>query len=273
MENQSRSTVHTPGQMRWAVVVAAVAVGLFLLFTPDGLLGKADMVGYAVCHRIPSHSFFIAGRQLPLCARCSGTFLGALSGLVGQAVVLKRRRAAGFPPGPILVVMLGFVVLWGFDGLNSYMSMSLGRPLLYTPQQWLRLATGTLTGVTISSVLWPTINFSLCVDPSPEPAVRSWRDLGLLLLMGGGMALLVWSRWPPLLYPVALLSAAGVLAMLTGVNTVLVAMALGWENRYRRCREAVVPVLFGLALSILIVGGIDLLRYSLTGTLEGFPGL
>jgi len=273
MENQSRSTVHTPGQMRWAVVVAAVAVGLFILFTPDGLLGKADMVGYAVCHRIPSHSFFIAGRQLPLCARCSGTFLGALSGLVGQAVVLKRRRAAGFPPGPILVVMLGFVVLWGFDGLNSYMSMSLGRPLLYTPQQWLRLATGTLTGVTISSVLWPTINFSLCVAPSPEPAVRSWRDLGLLLLMGGGMALLVWSRWPPLLYPVALLSAAGVLAMLTGVNTVLVAMALGWENRYRRCREAVVPVLFGLALSILIVGGIDLLRYSLTGTLEGFPGL
>ncbi|HEY76032.1 MAG TPA: DUF2085 domain-containing protein [Thermoflexia bacterium] len=248
-------------------------MGFFLLSTPDGLLTKADMVGYAVCHRIPSHSFFIAGRQLPLCARCSGTFLGALIGLVGQAAVLKRRRASGFPPAPILAVLLGFVALWGFDGFNSYMSMSLGRPLLYTPQQWLRLATGTLAGITISSVLWPTINFSLCADPSSEPAVRSWRDLGLLLLMGGGTALLVWSRWPPLLYPLVLLSAAGVLTMLTGVNTVLVAMALGWENRYRRCREAVVPILLGLILSILIIGGIDLLRYSLTGTLEGFPGL
>ena len=231
------------------------------------------MVGYAVCHRIPSHSFFIAGRQLPLCARCSGTFLGALAGLVGQAVVLKRRRTAGFPRGPILALMLGFVALWGFDGFNSYMSMSLGRPFLYPPQQWLRLATGTLTGVTLSGILWPTLNFSLCADPTPEPSVRTWRDLGLLLLLAGGMALLVWSRWPPLLYPVALLSAAGVLAMLTGVNTVLVAMAMGWENRYRRCREALVPILLGLTLSFLTIGGIDLLRYSLTGTLEGFPGL
>lgn len=273
MENANRHRPHTSRQVRWAAIGAAIAVGLFLLLTPDGLLGKADMVGYAVCHRIPSHSFFIAGRQLPLCARCSGTFLGALAGLVGQAVVLRRRRTAGFPRGPILALMLGFVALWGFDGFNSYMSMSLGRPFLYPPQQWLRLATGTLTGVTLSGILWPTLNFSLCADPTPEPSVRTWRDLGLLLLLAGGMALLVWSRWPPLLYPVALLSAAGVLAMLTGVNTVLVAMAMGWENRYRRCREALVPTLLGLTLSFLTIGGIDLLRYSLTGTLEGFPGL
>jgi len=264
---------HTPRQLRWSVVAAVLALGAFLALTPDGVLTKADMVGYAVCHRIPSHSFFIAGRQLPLCARCSGTFLGALSALVGQAFVLRRRRASGFPHLPILAVMLAFVAVWGIDGLNSYLSMTLGRPFLYPPQQWLRLVTGTLTGVTLGAVLWPTVNFSLCADPSPEPAVRNWRDLGVLLLLAGAMALLVWSRWPPLLYPLALLSAAGVLAMLTGINTVIVAMMLGWENRYRRCREAAVPLLIGFVLSLLVVGGIDLLRYGATGTLEGFPGL
>ncbi len=268
-----RTPTHTTAQRTQAVIVAALALGLFIALTPGGLLDKADMIGYAVCHRIPSHSFFIAGRQLPLCARCSGTFLGALVGLFGQAVVLKRRRASSFPPPPILALMAAFLILWGGDGVNSYLTMTLGHPFLYPPQQWLRLTTGTLAGVTLSAVLWPTLNFSLCLEPLSEPAVRNGRDLAVLLAMAGGAALLVWSRWPPLLYPLAILSALGVLAMLTGVNTVIVAMALGWENRYRRCREAMVPLLLGFTLSLLVIGGIDLLRYAVTGTLGGFPGL
>lgn len=30
------------------------------------------------CHQIPERSFFIAGRQFPLCARCTGIFTGIL---------------------------------------------------------------------------------------------------------------------------------------------------------------------------------------------------
>jgi len=83
--------------MPWLIVVLAVTALLaFLVVTPDGLLTKADMIGYAVCHRLEGHSFTIAGRQLPLCARCTGTFIGALTGFFGQAVVLRRRRAAEF---------------------------------------------------------------------------------------------------------------------------------------------------------------------------------
>ena len=73
-----------------------LAVGLLLvgwLFnTPGGLLGKADAVGYAVCHRIDLRSFYIGDRQLPLCARCTGMYLGAMLGLVYQ-VFFGRRRA------------------------------------------------------------------------------------------------------------------------------------------------------------------------------------
>ncbi len=258
---------------KWlAVVVAALAVGAFLELTPPGLLTKADMVAYAVCHRIPSHSFFVAGRQLPLCARCTGTFLGALTGLVGQVFVLRRRRESEFPPLPILAVLIGFILLMGADGLNSYLGL-MGAPNLYQPRQWLRLVTGALNGLALSTILLPMLHYSLWRDPSPERVVRRWRDLLLLLLLEGMMVGSVLTRWSPLLYPLALASAAGVVTMLSLVNTVLVVMLTGQENRYRGWWDALAPLLWGVALAVAEIGTIDLFRYGLTGTLEGFPGL
>ncbi|HHT01513.1 MAG TPA: DUF2085 domain-containing protein [Firmicutes bacterium] len=35
-----------------------------------------------MCHRLPERSFFVRGRQLPLCARCSGILVGYLIGIV-----------------------------------------------------------------------------------------------------------------------------------------------------------------------------------------------
>ena len=130
---------------------------VFLIATPGGLLTKANMIGYAVCHRIESHSFTIAGRQLPLCARCSGTFIGALTGFFGQAVVLRRRRTAEFPPPLIIVILVGLTLLWATDGFNSYMTL-LNGPHLYEPQNWLRLTTGALNGLTMSALVYPVFN-------------------------------------------------------------------------------------------------------------------
>lgn len=257
---------------RWTAAIAGLVLGAYLALTPGGLLTKADMVAYAVCHRIPSHSFFVAGRQLPLCARCSGTFLGALAGLFGQALVLGRRRHSDLPPAIVAVFLLLFFGAWGADGLNSYLDM-IGLPHVYTPQHWLRTTTGALTGLSISGLLFPIYNLSVWERPSPDPAIQNLRDLGILVLLEIGLVLLILSRWAPLLYPLALLSGAGVLTMLTVVNSVLVMMALRWENRYRSLHEALPPLLLGFSLALIQVGIIDLLRYLMTGTLDGFPGL
>ncbi len=48
------------------LVVAALIIGAFLLSPPWTVLGKAKLVGYAICHQIPERSFHIAGQQLPL---------------------------------------------------------------------------------------------------------------------------------------------------------------------------------------------------------------
>lgn len=258
------------------VLLAVTAVVVFLVATPGGVLTKADMVGYAVCHRISQRSFSVAGRQLPLCARCSGTFLGALVGFFGQAVVLRRRRAADFPPPGVIVLLVGFVLAWAGDGLNSYLTLMKG-PHLYEPQNWLRLTTGALQGLTMSVLVYPVFNFTLWRDPSLERATRGIGDLGVLLLLETGMVGLVLasssSEWSFLLYLLALLSALGVLTLLVSVNSMLILLIVRRENTAGNWRDAVVPLLAGLTVSLIQIGTIDLVRYKLTGTLTGIPPL
>lgn len=257
---------------RLVVLLAAAVLLTFLIATPDGLLAKADMVGYAVCHRIGSHSFSIGGRQLPLCARCSGTFLGALTAFVGQAVVLRRHRAGEFPPVIVLVILASFTLLWAADGLNSYMAL-IGGPHLYEPHNWLRLATGALNGLTMGALAYPVVNFTLWRRPIAEPAIGNLGDLGTLLLLEASLVGLVLTQWSLLLYPLAVLSALGVLVLLTTINSTLLLTILRWENRVDTWREAAIPLLTGLTMALIQVGVIDAVRYALTGTLSGIPPL
>lgn len=279
----------------WLVVVLAIIGTLaFLITTPDGFLTKMDLVGYAVCHRIASHSFAVAGHQLPLCARCTGTFIGTLVGFVGQAAILRRPRAGEFPPRSILVILAGFTLLWAADGTNSYLALIHG-PHLYEPRNWLRLATGTLNGLTMSALVVPVFNFTLWRHPTTERTIRSLGDLGRLVLLEAGLigltgvltllldthSLTLTAPVPGaariggvfLLYPLALLSALGVLALLTTVNSMLILMITRRENAVDTWREAGIPLLAGFVASLIQVGAIDILRYILTGTLSGIPPL
>jgi uncharacterized membrane protein len=258
----------------WLVVALALTASVaFFVATPDGLLTKADIVGSAVCGRLPTHSFAIAGRQLPLCARCTGTFIGALVGFFGQAIVLRRRRTTEFPPPLILVALASFTLLWAADGLNSYMTLFPNLPHLYEPQNWLRLTTGALNGLMMSALVYPLFNFTLWRRTVPGRAIRHGRDLLVLLALEAGLIGLTVTQSPFLLYPLALLSALGVLTMLTSINSVLVVMIVRRENVADTWREALIPLLAGFTLTLIQVGAINAMRYALTGALSGIPSL
>jgi uncharacterized membrane protein len=293
MEIPTNASPHSRRLGRWIAVFTGIVIGAYLALTPSGIapkagevafprsliglvdwvLTKADMAGYAVCHRIPSHSFFFCKRQLPLCARCSGTFVGALTALFGQAVVLRRCRDSELPSVWIILVLVGFIGLMGVDGLNSYMSMIPGAPYVYEPMQWLRVVTGSLTGLAIGSLIYPIFNLSLWKRPAATRAIRSFRDLGILIALEAVLVALVLSGWSFLLIPLALLSAMGVLTMLTLINSVLVMMVFQWENQYERFWDAAQPLMLGFCLALIQIGVIDLVRYVFTGTLVGMPGL
>ncbi len=269
-EKQSVSTSLKSTKRLWAGGLIALALLLLLIATPGGILYKADWVGYAVCHRITERSFVLSGRQLPLCARCTGTFIGALVGLLGQALVLRRRRAADFPPGHILVFLFAFVLFWGADGFNSYMAL-IGGPHVYEPQNWLRLTTGSLQGLAMSAFVYPVFNFTLWRRPSTEANVRNLRELGILVLMEGGLVTLVLTEWGFLLYPLAILGALGVLTLLTTVNSMLILMITRRDSLATTWADAVLPMLIGLVFSMIQIGLIDYVRYRFAAIMIGAP--
>src|SRR3990170_8977714 len=111
----------------WALTLPAALTALWLVATPAGLLGKADAVGYAVCHRIDLRSFHLGERALPLCARCTGIYLGAMVTLAVFPLA-GRGRSASFPGKAILAAFAVFGAGFAVDGINSYLSLFPGLP-------------------------------------------------------------------------------------------------------------------------------------------------
>ncbi len=241
----------------------------WLVLTPGGLLGKADAIGYAVCHRIDLRSFHLGTRALPLCARCTGMYLGALVGIAGLAG-LGRLRYGKFPRPAILAVLGAFAAAWAIDGFNSYLTLIPGAPHAYEPNNTLRLITGTLMGLTLGVLVFTGFNQNVWRGWKDEPVLRSFREVGVLLLLAAVVVGMVLSENPLVLYPLALLSAAGVLVLLGMVYAVVVLLVVRRENRAESWGAVALPMAAGLLLAILQIGLLDLARYSLTGTWAGF---
>lgn len=252
-----------------AASVGLLAIAVILLAPPHSLLGKCDAVGYAICHRIPERSFHLAGRQLPLCARCTGTYLGALIGLMTMWA-LGHGRASNLPPTKVLVLQAGFIASMGVDGLNSYLSFFPGAPHLYEPSNLLRLTTGTLNGLALSIIVLPVFNFTLWREVNPSRAIRNFHELALAMALAAAMILIVQAEPDFLLYPLAIASALGVLVMLTAVNTMILLIVTRRENRAETWLDALLPLSLGLLATLAEIAGMDLLRLSLTQQL-GLP--
>lgn len=262
------SSRFTPPREAVLAAVGLVTVIVLALSAPHGLLDKADRAAYAVCHRLADHSFVIGGRQLPLCARCSGTYLGALAGLA-VLVLLGRGKSGRFPSRPQLLVLGAFMLVWAIDGTNSFLSL-MGWPHLYEPNNLLRLVTGTLEGIAIAAVLLPALNLTLWRKPGPQRSVGNWLDLVWLLAGGGVMILAVSSEMNALLFPLALLSGAMIPALLGILNAMLYLAGVHREGHAEHRREVIAPLLIGLALALGEITLIGIAREALT-TRFGLP--
>ena len=253
----------------WTAGIVLLIVAVALLAPPPSLLGKCDAIGYAICHRIPERSFHLAGRPLPLCARCTGTYLGALTGFVTMWV-LGHRRANELPPTRVIVLLVGFVASMGVDGLNSYLSFFPNVPHLYEPSNPLRLITGTLNGLALSIIVLPVFNFTLWRQTSPRRSVRTFRELAVAVALAAVIVLVVQAELDFLLYPLAIASTLGVVVMLTAVNTMIVLIVTRRESMAETWRDALLPLSLGLLATLAEIAAMDLFRLVLTQQL-GLP--
>lgn len=255
---------------RLLLICLALGVLLvWLIYTPHGLLGKADAVGYAVCHQIDLRSFHLGERPMPMCSRCTGMYLGASVAFV--FLVARGRVLAGqFPRRGILAVFFVLAAFFAIDGLNSYLAFFPGAPHLYTPNNTLRLLAGTGLGLGMGVLVLSGFNQSVWTQVDSSRSLESWTDLVLLTLAALGVDLLVLTENPLVLYPLALVSSLGVVVLLTIVYTMLALLLSGRENKVAHPRQLLLPALVGLILAMLQIAGLDVVRYALTGTWSGF---
>jgi uncharacterized membrane protein len=280
MNQMEQTTTQHPwlnNLIRWLVPLSALlAFAVWFYISPPGLLGKADAVGYAICHRIGERSFHIGDRQLPLCARCTGEFYSAGITLLFYAFFSKKK--SGMPGWFVGAPLLLFFIAFGIDGSNSYLyllkQISKGAltaiPNLYVPNNTLRLFTGSGMGIALASILFPAFNQSAWKDHDPTPAL-TWKKLGILIgiVLLGNFAILTDS--PIILYPIAIISVLGVLALLIIVFSVVWMLIMRQENMFVSLSQMWMPFIAGTTLTFLMITAIDLLRFRLTGTWGAFP--
>ncbi|GAB4446549.1 MAG: hypothetical protein OHK0041_05510 [Anaerolineales bacterium] len=270
---------HTKAELfaRWLLPLAAVIVfAVWFYIAPPGILGKADAIGYAVCHRIDERSFHVFGRQLPLCARCTGEFFAA--GITLLYLSLVSPRKSGMPGWKLGAPLLFFLFAFALDGSNSYLYLlkqtSAGMfdkiPNLYVPNNTLRLFTGSGMGIALGSILYPAFNASAWKNPNPAPAL-DWKKLGILAGSVALIDLLILTEHPAILYPIALISVAGVFSLLVLVFSMVWVLMMRLENAFDTLIQMWMPFLAGATLALLLIILIDLLRLRLTGTWGGFP--
>ena len=259
-------------------IAAVLGLAAWLYVAPPGLLGKLDAIGYAVCHRIDSHSLHIGSVQMPLCARCTGEFNAAAIGLLFQGIVSPRKSR--FPKRGILVVLALLFVAFALDGANSYLALIksvssqtfAGIPNLYTTSNVTRVFTGSGMGLAMAAILYPMYNQSVWRAPRHEPALDWPRTIALIgILVAFDLAMLTGG--PFILYPVAVLSTLGVLALLCLVFSVVWIMIMRQDNGFDHLQQLWLPAVAGLTMAFVLILGIDLFRLGLTHTWGGFPGL
>ena len=278
MTEQTPAT-RTQTLTKWLVPIAAIiALSGWIYIAPPGLMGKLDAIGYAVCHRLSSHSLFVDGIQFPLCARCTGEFNAAAIALILQGFV--SRKKSKLPNRGIIAVLILFFLAFAIDGSNSYLALlkqSYGTPFMKIPNLYItnnvtRVFTGSGMGIAMASVLYPMYNQTIW-RVHEDKAALEWLQFGLLV----GLVLLfdfgALSNLDPILYFIAILSTLGVLALLTMVFSIVWVMIMKQDNAFDHLRQLWVPAVAGLTLAFILIIGIDLFRFNLTHTWTGFPGL
>lgn len=251
------------------LVAVLTLAAMWLLNTPPGILGKADAIAYAVCHRMESHTYHMGQRQMPLCARDTGMHLGILTTILFHMI---RGKQGGMPAKKIIVVLAIFFMAFAVDGINSTLPMLnfINLNQWYPPQNWLRLATGAGMGIAMGAMLMPVINQSLWKDVDEDSALKTWRQLGILVLVTGLASAAVVFEIPLLVTLLALLSAADVLFILTMIFTLIWVMMFKKDNLFQEWKELAWWLLAGFGTALSLIAIMDWIRFTMTGTWNGF---
>jgi hypothetical protein len=165
------------------------------------------------------------------------------------------------------MILTGFIGLMGLDGGNAFF-YDLGLPHLYTPDNRLRLATGLLAGVAIAAIVWPIFTFTFWPErlSDDRPSLAGPGELLGALAACVPLFVLVVRRFDWALYPVALLSVAGMVSLIVLLNLVVALVVTRREGKATSAWDLLPSIPLALILAAAELGTLSLLRFMVFGT-------
>lgn len=116
------------------IVLAAISIPFLSYLGLDSISKPIFYLLHTICAQIPSHSFYVLGHQLGMCARNFSIYASMFAGAL--AFVLTRKRLPGIPWWVWVLMTLPIAV----DGLTQMFGLR--------ESTWeLRVLTGTLFGL------------------------------------------------------------------------------------------------------------------------------
>ena len=246
-------------------LAALAVIAVWLVLTPAGFEGKLLALADSVCHGNPDHRLHIGERLLPLCARCTGMFLGGLFGLIGFG---RSTRNNGYPKLAFKLVSGFLALIFAVDGINSGADTLFSRAL-YPPSNDLRLITGLGMGIVLAAILVPLWRQIMQSDSPVGAGLQNWSQfLPVFLAETAVVPLIIYApAW--MYFPVAVLSTFAVPVLITIVYTLLWILILKKEAALRNHSQRITYIALGCLTAFVQIGLLNLLRFKLLGTWAG----
>jgi uncharacterized membrane protein len=131
------------------------------------ILKFIDRIGFSVCHQLPERTLLFGKIFMPVCARCSGIYLGFLFSIIFLFIVFRKKESE-LPPVYVIVAAVFFILSTVADGVFSYLGF-------YNSNNIVRLITGYLFGAGLSIIIYPVFVYQYFKNSQKKRIFHNYR--------------------------------------------------------------------------------------------------
>lgn len=202
-------------------------------------------LGASVCHQIPERSLKMGGLILPICARCSGIYIGFFICAIFMFLIF-RKRESDLPSLYILIILIIFVLSTVVDGLLSYLSV-------IETNNIARFITGFLSGSSTMAIIYPIFNYQYYRNSYNIKIFASPLKFVFFIVIDALVIFITLLQVGFLRYFYYYLAAVSVIFTFYFVNLLMILLIPVFSRKAPRLfsRYLVLPTIFALIMSLV----------------------
>jgi uncharacterized membrane protein len=216
------------------------------------------ILGFGLCHQLPERSFVFGGLQWPVCARCTGIYLGLIAALAALLLVYRTRQRFGAPPWPFWLFAAAALSAMAYDGFSSYLGW---RPTT----NFLRLLTGLAVGTTLAVIVYVMLVGSLATQATEKRVVSTPKPIGIVALSVLLLIAVVYGLGPLVGPLLAGVDALAIIITFGLLMLVIVGLFRRFDRSVSRVRDLLLPGAIALVAGGLLIVGAALFKAWIVG--------